>query len=440
MNNMLSFSLIILCLCLEGLFSGGEIALVASDIYKIRQKAKKGSKLARMAVKLLEKPEWFLATTLTGTNICVVTSTAIATGIFVSIFGEGRGELISVFVMVPTLLVFGEIIPKSIFRQHAELVAARISPFIWFASWLFFPVVFLISRISRGAVRISKGEKEVITSSYITKGGLKFILGTGNKNSDILNIERDMVRRVLDFSEVTVSEIMVPISAVTIVPVTMGCEEAALFMTEKKYLRIPVYGDKIFNIIGILHYFDLIETIRARRMEFSALSMNNHTIASCLKPVVFYVPEMKLAKELLIELQRTGERMAIVVDEYGGAIGIVTTEDILESVVGEIDDEFDNEGEFYKKIGPGRYVFNARVSIERIRQTIPLDIPDGEYDTLGGFLLYKMGKIPKRKETLRWGNVIFVIEDVDMKSIKKVLVVLPAEREKSKNFDDANLS
>jgi CBS domain containing-hemolysin-like protein len=437
---MLSFLLIILCLCLEGLFSGGEIALIASDIYKIRQKAKKGSKLARIAVKLLEKPEWFLATTLTGTNICVVTSTAIATGMFVSVFGEDRGEFVSVFVMVPTLLVFGEIIPKSIFQHHAELVAMRISPFIWVASWLFSPVVFLISRISRGTLRISKGEKEVITSSYITKGGLKFILGTGSKNSDILNIERDMVRKILDFSEVTVSEIMVPISAVTIVPVTMGCEDAALFMAEKKYLRIPVYGDKIFNIIGILHYFDLVETIRTRRMGLSALPDRDYTIASCLKPVVFYIPEMKLAKELLVELQSTGERMAIVVDEYGGAIGIVTTEDILESVVGEIDDEFDNESEFYKKIGSGRYVFNARVSIERMRQTILLDIPDGEYDTLGGFLLYKLGRIPKRKETLRWGNVIFVIEDVDMKSIKKVLVVLPAEWDKSKNLDALNLS
>jgi len=437
-NNALSFLLIILCLCLEGLFSGGEIALIASDIYKIRQKAKRGSKLARMAVKLSEKPEWFLATTLTGTNLCVVTSTAVATGLFVSIFGEGRGELISVFIMVPTLLVFGEIIPKSIFQQHAELVAIRISPFIWIASLLFFPVIFLISRISRGALRISKGEKEVINSSYITKGGLKFILGTDkeNKSSDILNIERDMVRRVLDFSELTVSEIMVPISAVTILPVTMDCEGAARFMTEKKYLRIPVYDDKIFNIIGILHYFDLIEAVRTRRWGSPALPDKDQSIASCVKPVPLYIPETKLAKELLVEFQSVGERMAIVVDEYGGAIGIVTTEDILESVVGEVDDEFDTEDEFYKKIGSGRYIFNARVSIERMRQTIHVDIPDGQYDTLGGFLLCKMGKIPKRNETLHWGDVIFVIEDVDMKSIKKVLVVLPAKLDRVQDSND----
>jgi CBS domain containing-hemolysin-like protein len=146
-----------------------------------------------------------------------------------------------------------------------------------------------------------------------------------------------------------------------------------------------------------------------------------------VKPVVFYVPETKIAKDLLIELHVRGERMAVVVDEYGGAVGIVTLEDILEEIVGEIDDEYDTGERMHKRIGSGKYLFNAKISIEKVKQLIPLELPQGDYETLGGFLLYKMGKIPKRKDTLRYGNILFVIEDADVKSIKEVLVELPGD-------------
>jgi CBS domain containing-hemolysin-like protein len=151
----------------------------------------------------------------------------------------------------------------------------------------------------------------------------------------------------------------------------------------------------------------------------------NETIACCLKPVVFYVPETKIAKDLLIELHVRGERMAVVVDEYGGAVGIVTVEDILEEVVGEIDDEYDTGEKLYKKIGTGKYLFNAQMHIDKVKQVTTVEIPEGDYETLGGFLLYEMGKIPKRRDALRHGNILFVIEDADAKSIKEVLIELP---------------
>lgn len=176
MDNLLALFLILLCLCLEGLFSGGELALVSSDVNKIRQRARGGSRMAAFSLKLLEKPEWFLATTLTGTNLCVVTSTTVATGLFIDLYGAAQGALVSILVMIPTLLILGEIVPKSIFQQHAEDVAETLSPFIWLASWLFSPVVFIISRITRGTIRLSTGEKDLSASSYITRSGLKYIL------------------------------------------------------------------------------------------------------------------------------------------------------------------------------------------------------------------------------------------------------------------------
>jgi len=423
-NNLLSLLLIIICLGLEGLFSGGEIAFISSDINKIRQRARSGSRSAALTIKLLERPEWFFSTVLTGTNLCVVVSTTVATALFISILGPVHGEMVSVAVMVPTVLVMAEIIPKSICQQHAESVATRLCWFIWTASWILFPAVYLISRISRGTVRIFTGERDVSPSPYITREGLKAILANRGPQSDILSREKEMIKHIFDFTEVTADKIMVPLSTMTALPVTATLREAALLAAEKKYLRIPIYHDQIFNIIGILHYFDLLKGLHGHDQDRPPLSPDD-TVASCLRPAVFYVPETKLAKELLVELQERGERMAIVVDEYGGAVGIVTIEDILEEIVGEIDDEYGEK--LYKKIGPGKYLFQAQVSVEQIHQMIPLEIPEGDYETLGGFLLYRMGKIPKRKETFRYGDVLFVIEDADIKAIREVLVVFPPE-------------
>ena len=132
----------------------------------------------------------------------------------------------------------------------------------------------------------------------------------------------------------------------------------------------------------------------------------------------------KAAKELLIELQAKREHMAFVVDEYGGGIGIVTVEDILETIVGEIDDEYDNREPQFKKMGQDRYLFDARIRLDKVRQIVPLSLPEGEYETLGGFLLSKMGRIPRRKETVRLGNALFVIEDADVKRIREVLLIM----------------
>jgi CBS domain containing-hemolysin-like protein len=420
MDNMFTVTLILLCLCLEGLYSGGEIAFVSSHIDRIRHRAKKGSRSAVLALKLLESPEWFLATTLTGTNLCIVTSTTLATALFITLLGTAQGEMVSMLVVIPTLLVM--IVSRSLFQQHAETMAITLARFVWYSSFLFYPAVYLVAKISRGTVKLSTGETGR-SYSYVTKNGLKYILGAQDSDTDILSVEKDMVRNVLDFSDVTVGDIMVPVSRVVSLPVTATLREAIKIAAEKQYLRIPVYHDQVINIVGILHYFDLLRYLHEQAENQSYVG-ENETIERCLKPVDFYVPETKIAKDLLIELQVRGERMAVVVDEYGGAVGIVTIEDILEEIVGEIDDEYDTGEKLYKEIGPGKYLFNAKISLERFTQIIPLEIPEGEYETLGGFLLYKMKKIPKRRETVRYENVLFVIEDADMKSIREVLVEL----------------
>jgi putative hemolysin len=427
LNNLPELFLILLCLCLQGLFSGGELALVASNVNKLRRRVQAGSRMATFSLRLVEKPDWFLATTLTGTNLCAVTSTTIATGLFIDLYGAAQGAVAAILVMIPTSLVLGEIVPKSIFQQRAEDIAEKLSPFIWFASWLLFPAVFVISRITRGTIRLSTGERNLSASSYITRSGLKHILGRSGEDSDILGAEKDMATRVLDFSGVTVGQMMVPLSVMTVLPVTATIREAAYLLAEKKYLRVPVYRDQVLNIVGILHYFDLLAVMQG----ISAPTVqDSDTIERLLRPTQFYVPGSKPAKDLLVELRAMHERMAVVVDEYGGAVGIVTVEDILEEIVGEIHDEYGMGTKSFKRIAPGMYLFQAQTGIEQIRTMISPEIPEGGYATLGGFLLHKMGKIPKRKEIFRQGQILFVIEDVDVKSIREVMIIFPADLDK----------
>ena len=423
MNAYLIIAVIFICLLLEALYSGGEVALYSSDINKMKFLAGRGSSAAGQAVKLLEKPEWFISTTLIGTNLSIITASTLATGLFISYFGVVRGEQISLIVMLPTLFIM--IIIRSIFRHYAEIMAVKVAYFIRLSSAVFYPVAYIIAAISKETVRISTSQK-VKQASYITKEGLKFILGEKTKGSDILKTEREMVSRVFDFSELTADKIMVPISALTALPIGAKIEEAVQVFTNKKYLRIPVYQDRVYNIIGILHYFDLLETLIENKDNLNNDSAAK-TIASCMQRDVFYVPETKKASELLMDMQRRREHMAVVVDEYGGAVGIVTIEDIGEEIVGSIDDEYTTGEKLYKRIAPGRYLINGRMEMEDLNQVLSMKFPDGNYETLGGFLMNRMGRIPQRRERLEYNGITFIIENADQKSVKEVLVIFPAQ-------------
>lgn len=420
MSDATAVILIVMCVILEGLFSGGEIALIAADINKIRGREKAGSRSARLVLKLLRKPEWFFATTLTGTDICIIIASVLSTSLFIGKFGPVEGEFYSALVMIPVILIFGEILPKSLFQQRPEAIALRIAWFVIAASWVLYPVVWIISGISKGTVAVVMRGRKPGESSYITTGGLKFLLKDNvGPVTDVRRSEREMVERVLDFAGKTAGEVMVPLSNVKALERNTTLKEAVQFLQGKWFTRVPVYDRELFNIIGILHGFDLLRVLPQ--------AQNEHVDRHMKKPV-FYVPETKRAGDLLIEMQRKGEQMAVIVDEYGGAIGILTIEDLLEEIVGEIEDEYD-EADKYRKIGAGRYIFDAKTGIERVREMMHVDIPDGEYETLAGFLLDRMGRIPKKGERLVLPDAVYVIQDADSKSIKEVLVIVPYETE-----------
>ncbi len=421
MSLYLIIALILICLILEALYSGGEVALFSSDINKIKYYARRGSSAAMQAVKLKEHPEWFISTALIGTNLAIIVASTLATGLLIKYFGTKAGEQIAFAVMLPILFVI--IVVRSIFQHYPEVMAIKVAHFIRLSSFVFYPLAYFVAAISRGAVNISFNQKEA-QSSYITKEGLKYILGEKTEGSDILTTEKEMVSRVFDFSELTAEKIMVPVSALTALPQTMKIEEAARVVAAKKYMRIPVYSDTAYNIVGILHYFDLLEMLLKQQQAANGTS-GMSTVADCMRTDVFYVPETKKAGPLLMDMQKKHEHMAVVVDEYGGAVGIVTMEDIGEEIVGSIDEEYNKGEKLYKKIAAGRYLINGRMKIDDLDQILLTRLPEGNYETLGGFLVQQAGRIPLRRERFEYDGTIFIVENADQKAVREVLVIFP---------------
>ena len=303
MSFYLIIAAILFCLMLEMLYSGGEVALFASDINKLKNLAHQGSKASKLAVKLKAKPEWYISTALIGTNLAIIIASTLATALLISFYGPERGEKIAFMFMIPTLFLM--IIVRSLFLNYAEAMAVRVAWFIRFSSILFYPVAFVIATVSRGTVHLSSDDK-ISETSHITKDGLKYILGEKTKGGDILTREKEMVSRVFDFSELTAVKIMVPISALTSLPASMKISEAVNVVADKKYMRIPVYEDTVYNIVGILNYFDLFGMLlKDRRV---ANGVGEATVASCMRTDVFYVPETKKVSELLAECRKKTSR------------------------------------------------------------------------------------------------------------------------------------
>ena len=419
MSLYLILAVIFLCLFLEALYSGGEVALFSSDINKIKYYANRGSSGAKQAVKLKENPEWFISTALIGTNLAIIVASTLATGILIQHFGSKLGEQIALFIMLPILFVI--IIIRSIFQHYAEAMAIRVAHFIRVSSIVFYPLAYLVALVSRRTVDFSLDQRTK-QPSYITKEGLKFILDEKTKGSDIETTEKEMINRVFDFSGLTAEEIMVPISALTALPQTMSIKEAVPIVAAKKYMRIPVYADTAYNIVGILHYFDLLDVLQKQNDSAT-------TVAQCMRTDVFYVPETKKAGPLLMDMQRRREHMAVVVDEYGGAIGIVTMEDIGEEIVGSMDDAYNKGAKLYKRLAPGRYLVSGRMKMDDMDQILLTKLPEGNYETLGGLLMQQAGRIPLRRERLEINGVTFVIENADAKSVREVMVIFPSQLE-----------
>ena len=393
-------------LLLEAFFSASEISLISANRRRLRQWAEQRVRGAAQALKLLERPERLVATTLLGSNLSEITNTILVTAFLLETMGPG-GEIVAMLLMPPLILILAEIIPKSIGRQHPNRLARRLGPILLVVSWVLYPLTFFFAGLSRSVLWLT-GARHTSQLPFISREDLHLVVKKSGPEVDLETPERRIIHRILQFSLRTVKEVMVPLIRVAAIPDTLTVGQALEEFRTTRFSRLPVYHRRIDNLIGVLHDFDLLGEAGPDR-----------PIRAFMRPVT-YVPELKKIDRLLSEMQRQGIHLAAVVDEYGGAVGIVTIEDLLEEIVGEISDEFDQEVAPFKKLGEDHYLISAKTEIKALNETLHLDLPTGDYETLAGFLISELGDLPRAGEHLQYRNLKFTVRQAEARAVKEV--------------------
>ncbi len=407
MDPVIGIPIMFACLAFEAFFSGSEIGIISADRAKLLHEAENGSRGARLALEMLQKPEWLLSITLIGTNIAIVTNTTVATMLVVDAFGEGRGWLAAVIV-APLTWVFGEIVAKSAFQQNADIITPKVIGFIKLVSYVFFPLLLAFSFLTRLLARLS-GKDE--SNPFTIREEITSLMQMKTMSGDIEPAEQNMIRRIFEFRNTAVDEVLVPLIDVIGVSHTATCGDVARTAAAHSFRRLTVYEDRVDNIVGVLDSLDVLGVDP------------NLPIEKFMAPARF-VPGSQSIEELLVTLRDASLQMAVVVDEYGGAEGIVLIEDVLEQVVGEIVDEHDiaEPHQMVEKIGRHELRVNARIDVGELAETTAVHLPEGNYETLGGFLIDLAREIPTVGSTVRYRKYTFVIEQVSDRAIQQVSI------------------
>jgi len=391
-------SIIAVCVLLEGFFSGSEIAVISADRYKLTAAVKNGSKRAVMAMRFVNNPSKFFSTTLLGTNLCVITGSVITTLFIIKHYGGAYAPL--ALAVWPFILVFGEILPKSVYQHYADSFVVYLAPVLTFFSIIFYPIVWLLSNLTNLILGNDKNKLSDVHS--ISREDLEVMLEVENSSSsDVMPSERTMISRIFDLADKTVENIMTPLVDVVVSHSSVSLSELKSIFEEYEFSKVPIYEGKVFNIVGVINAMD-------------ALFCDGKKDVKDLINPVYYVPEEMPLDELLIAMKRRGENIAVAVDEYGAATGIVTMEDLLEEVVGEIQDEHDDGEVMYRRLGRYKYIVNGRMEIEDMNSRLKLKIPVENYETAAGFVINKFERIPKKGDSFKFGGYTYrVIRTTD---------------------------
>ncbi|MFH0867849.1 MAG: hemolysin family protein [Candidatus Woesearchaeota archaeon] len=401
-------SLVIL-LALSGFFSGSEAALLSLTKLKARHMLDKKKLGAVFVKKLKDDPQRMLATILIGNNLANVAASAIATSIMINLF-ENYAIGIATGVMTLLILIFGEITPKSIATQNNEVVSQLVAAPIWYLSIILAPILNILNKFLNKFIKLLgiKAQEKAITEEEIIS-----MIKTAEEEGSIKEIEKKMINRIFEFDDINVNEITTPRADMVMIESKSTVSNAMKIVLRKKYSRIPIYEKHKDNIVGIVYIKDLLNYVEGKNKDMS--------ISKIMKNP-YFVPETKKISSLLRQFQKKKENMAMVVDEHGSITGLVTMEDVLEEIVGEIMDETDKIAPNIKKIGKNAWIANGKTDIDEINEKLNLKLKGDGYDTLSGFILKHTGTIPKEGDEIVYNNFKFKIEEVDNHRISNVIV------------------
>ncbi len=417
---------LVILILLNAYFAASEIAFISLNDAKIEKQAKEGNKKAKQIEKMLKEPSKFLATIQIGITLAGFLSSAFASETFADMLAPILNDLIpaisigvwkNISIIIITIilsfftLVFGELVPKRLAMKHYEKISFATIGVIRTISIITAPFVKLLTVVTNSISKIfgvGENEEEIVTEEEI-----KMMINQGEEKGTIKEEEKELINNVFEFNDITVSEIMRHRKDIFAVDINISTEELLneLSQEEYRYSRIPVYDETIDEIKGILYVKDVLKNINKKSFK----------VKNVVKEA-YFISQNRLINEVFKELQKNKMQIAIIVDEYGGTAGIVTMEDILEELVGDIFDEYDKEEKEYEKIDENTYMLSGSLPIYDVNKLLDAEIPEGDYDTISGFLQEELGRIPEDEEKpiVETKKVTYKIEEYEDKRILKV--------------------
>lgn len=407
--------ILILLILSSSFFSASETSLMSLSKIRIRHMAEEGIKGAERVKKLIENPSNLLAAILVGNNIVNIAASSLATTLALDVsniykISSSTGVALSTVIMTIIVLIFGEIIPKTLASQNCEKISLVVAKPIGFIGTLLKPLIVLSTYISNFFIRFFGGKVDK-NKPFITEDELKIIVDVSEEEGILEVEEKEMIHNVFSFGELYIKDVMVQRVDIVALEVSSSIEEVLITIKESGFSRIPIYEETIDNIVGILNAKDLL--FLKEKNEFN---LENY----CRN--VIYTYEFKKVADLFKEMNKLRQHMVVVLDEYGGTVGLVTIEDLIEEIVGDITDEYDEfETEIYV-VKEDEYIVDGSVRIEDINELLGISIESEEFDSIGGFIIGVLGRFPNVKEEIEFGNYKFVIEELDKNRIRKIRI------------------
>jgi len=403
----------LLCLALSAFFSSAESAFIALPKLRIRYLVESGVKGAEKLAKAAEKPERVLATVLLGNNLVNITAATLGTIIALAIFGLPWGPIIATAGVTALILVFGEVIPKTLAVHHAQRLSLVYVRPLRIIELCLYPFVLALERIGLGLTRMVAVPEEGKT--LVSEGEIRSAISVGESEGVVEEDEAEMLRKVFEFTDRPVSKIMIPRTEISWVAQGTTLSDFLSLYAEGRYSRFPVYKENTDNVVGMLHAKDVL-------MRLTDDLNNGDTIIDDLMRPAYFVPEGKRLGELLAEMRDGGHHAAVVVDEFGGISGMVTLGQLTEEIVGDIRDELTGKEKDFVVTGDSTFELDGGFRLEEANEELELNLPDGDYETVAGFILSHLGRIPRQGEQFKYQNLKFVITEMRGMKIAKVIV------------------
>jgi putative hemolysin len=403
----------LVCIALSAFFSSAESAFISLSKLRIRYLVESGVKGAEKLAKVAEKPERLLATVLLGNNLVNIAAATLGTILAVAAFGAVKGPIIAVFGVTALILVFAEVIPKTFAVHHAQRLSLIYANPLKIIELCFYPLILALERIGLSLTKIVAVSEE--DKKLISEGEILSAISAGESEGVVEQDEAKILHQVFEFTDRPVSKVMVPRTEITWVSQGTKLSDFLNLYTQGRYSRFPVYKDNTDNVVGILNAKDVL-------MKLTDGPDNRDSIIDDLVRPAYFVPEGKRLGELLAEMRDGGHHAAIIVDEFGGISGMVTLGQLTEEIVGDIHDDLTDQEKDFIVTGDSTFQLDGGFRIEEANEELELNLPGGDYETVAGFILSHLGRIPKQGEHFKYQNLKFVITEMRGMKIEKVMV------------------